>query len=505
MPKSTTATFTHDFAIKANRVVRRELNARFNAAQQLQNACLNVALERVDALVLDGEFEIARRLSRKAHTFPEDSQERKATKKEASNLYKKLREKYGLLKYSLDPVASQHRQAAPHIYQHIDSQSAKAIAARVMKSIDRYLINYGKKSKKGKSLYRPHFKRAGTVNSIESLNHKQGILFDPETSTVKWNACRQNVAAKHSALTFPVMFANKDSKAVYEQHALQHRIKYCRVLRKTYGRNTAFVLQVCFEGTPYKRPELIDNSKNKTPKGIDVNSHTIAIASSTCAKLYPLPIACEGVAKLQAELSAIERKLSRSRRLSNPGCFKVGSKQKGRNIIEVNRPLKGKRMTTFSKNYKKLSARKANISRKLAAGRKANQGELVNIMLTDSSHINIEKVWYNGWQKSRLGKAIGKHGHGALERLLKRRCAELNIGFEYVDPWKTALSQYCHVCTNRTKKDLKDRRHTCCNQNWDRDKYSALLALFCSFDGERWQIDNEAVAAALASNPESFK
>ncbi|WP_147094856.1 hypothetical protein [Vibrio superstes] len=480
------------------------MNSRFNAAQQLYNACLTDALKRVDLMLLDDDYKTARSLSRKAYTYTKDSEEQKATKQEAAKLYTTLREKYGLQKYSLNPVAAKHRKAAPHIYQHIDSQSAKAIAARVMKSIDKYLLNYGKKNKKGRSLYRPHFKRFGMVNSIESLNHQQGILFDPETSTVNWNACRANVAAKHSALTFHVMYASKEGKSLYEQHALQHRIKFCRILRKTYGRNTAFVLQVCFEGTPYKRPELLDNSKSKTPKGIDVNSHSIAIASAREAKLHPLPIACKGVAMLQAELSAIERKMSRSRMASNPECFEIGSKRKGRKTVEVNRPLKGKRMKNFSNNYKKLSNRKARLSRKLAAGRKTNQGELANLILSDSSYLKIEKVWYKGWQKSRLGKAIGKHGHGALERLIKRRCAELDIGFEYIDPWKTALSQYCHVCQNRTKKVIYER-HTCCNQGWDRDKYSALLALFCSFDGASWHIDNEGVEAALKSNPESFK
>ncbi|MEZ9368133.1 zinc ribbon domain-containing protein [Shewanella sp. 10N.286.51.B2] len=494
MPKSTTPTFVHNFNITANRVVRTELNARFNAAQQLQNACLNSALERVNAMVLDSEFEVARKLSKKAYNFPKDSQEQKATNMEAGTLYKKLREKYWLQKYSLEPIAAKCRQAAPHIYQHIDSQSAKAIAARVMKTIDKYIKNYGKKNKKGKNLFKPHFKRFGTVNSIESLNHEQGILFDPETSRVTWNACRANVAAKNSALTFLVNYADKKSEDLYEHHALKHRIKFCRILRKKYGRNTVYVLQVCFEGAAYKRPKFIDQSQEKKARGIDVNSHTIAIASSTGATLHPLPIASDGAALLQAELSSIDRKLSRSRMLSNPDCFKVDSKQKG------------KRMTNFSNNYKKLLMRKASISRKLAAGRKTKQGELVNIILTDSSHIKIEKVWYKGWQKSRLGKAIGMHGHGALEQLLKRRCTELNIGFEYVDPWKTALSQYCHLCQCRTKKTRQGwHRHTCCAQDWDRDKYSALLVLYCSFDGKNWHIDDDSVQAALASNPESFQ
>jgi len=61
MGKSKTPTFTLELAIVSSPHDEAELNARFEAARQLYNACLNEAKRRLDLLRQSNEFNHAKR------------------------------------------------------------------------------------------------------------------------------------------------------------------------------------------------------------------------------------------------------------------------------------------------------------------------------------------------------------------------------------------------------------------------------------------------------------
>ena len=236
-----------------------------------------------------------------------------------------------------------------------------------------------------------------------------------------------------------------------------------------------------------------------------MNMHHIDLASNNNAISIPLPGSGNAHAEVNQEVVRLQRKMSRSLMHNNKDCYNTSTKRKGRKTVVTHQRKKGIKCKQISRTYLKLKQRKANLQRKLAEGRANSHGYTVNRLLTVCGDLKIEKVWYKAWQRSRYGKAIGMNAPATLEALLCRRAKQYDNNVTFVDPFKTALSQYCHRCQQRTKKDLSVRLHQCCGLNLDRDLYSALLIANASQVGNEWIIDDDAVEQAIKTHPTMYK
>lgn len=497
MSKSTTASFIHNFPLITTHENKKELEARFNAAQQLKNVVLQEALKRADRYLQDETVKEAKRLYSKAHRT-KDKNEKQQLKEKAIPLFNAARKKYQLEKYSLNSIGGQHRSNAPHLYTHIDSQTTKSICQRVMKSINGYLLR-----KNG----RPHFAYKESIQSIESSTNGQGIIVNLEKGIVNWNACHKHLGHKRSNLTLHIKFESRNNRSAdIEAHALAHRVKYCRILKKQQGRFTNYTLQVVFEGTPYERPELKEKQQQRLDcYGVDMNMHHIDLASNNDAISLPYSRSAVAHVEMEKEVKRLQRKMSRTLFLNNLDCYTTREKTKGRQTITTHQRKKGIKFPNISHNYLKLKCRKANLQRKLAAGRTDSHGYTVNQLLKVCGDLKIEKVWYRAWQRSRYGRAIGLNAPATLEAKLVRRAEQFDNNVMFVDPFKTALSQYCHRCGNKTQKKLSNRVHTCCDLNLDRDLYTALLVANTDFIDDEWLVDNDMVEKAIIEHPEKYK
>jgi hypothetical protein len=163
--------------------------------------------------------------------------------------------------------------------------------------------------------------------------------------------------------------------------------------------------------------------------------------------------------------------MDRSRRATNPQCFNAdGTWQKGAKAI--NR----------SKRYQKLSLRRKERERRLAAERRRCHGELANRVVGGGTTVKTEKLSYKAWQRQ-YGRSAKVRGAGVfvsmLGNKLKAAGGELiEFGTRY-----TCLSRFDHIDGTLVKKPLNQRFHQFSDgTRIGRDLYSAFLARFVHED-----------------------
>jgi len=122
MGKSKTPTFILELAIVSSPRDEVELNARFEAARQLYNACLNEAKRRLDLLRQSNEFQHAKRMPKTV---------KGKRNKGRSLAFKALNAKFGFSEYSIMNHATKIRKS--WINDHIDSSTSQKLASSFRK------------------------------------------------------------------------------------------------------------------------------------------------------------------------------------------------------------------------------------------------------------------------------------------------------------------------------------------------------------------------------------
>ncbi|HEU64102.1 MAG TPA: hypothetical protein ENH96_01760 [Chlamydiae bacterium] len=128
-----------------------------------------------------------------------------------------------------------------------------------------------------------------------------------------------------------------------------------------------------------------------------------------------------------------------------------------------------------SKKYLKNQNILAENNRKLKTYRKREHGKLANEVIRLGKHIKTEKLSFKAFQKI-WGKSINFRAPALFLSILNRKAENAGGRVDFINTRKTALSQICHGCGTKKKKDLKTRWHTCdCEIKAQRDLYSAFL------------------------------
>jgi len=294
---------------------------------------------------------------------------------------------------------------------------------------------------------------------------------------IKRYQCFKNGKIVWNKLTLKPLYDLKDKERV-EAHALAHKTKYVRLVRRNLRGKPLFYAQLIQEGKSFlKKRHTI--GKGKTI-GLDIGPSTIAIVGEKTAALNSF---CSELQENEKQIKTLQKALDRSRRATNPG-----------NYDEKGIPLKNTAWK-YSKRYFKKRQKLSEQKRVVAATRKTLHGTYANQLVSLADTIKTEKLSYQSFQKH-FGKSVTQYAPGIFMQILRRKAE--NAGGQVIEfsPYDTKLSQTCHGCGEIKKKPLSQRWHRCsCGVEAQRDLYSAFLALHV----DKESLDRTQAISAWAS------
>ncbi|BAY48920.1 transposase, IS605 family protein [Scytonema sp. HK-05] len=432
--RSTKPSFVLELPLKTDSKQDLELQARFNAAMRLYNNVLGEAKTRMELVRTSVAYQAARKISRDQ-------------KKARSDAFKSAREAYRFADYDLQSYANRAAKDSKWIAQKIDAQVQQKLATRAFQAVERVLFGKAKDVR---------FKVESRFRSVEGKTNKQGIRW--KDNRVVWSGLE--------------LSAIIDTENVVVQHGLSCPVKYCRLIRRTFGGKPRWFVQLVLEGKPYQNPQ---NYVSDGIVGLDLNVSNIAFVADNHADLLPF---AEGVPTFSKEITKLQRQMQRSQRANNPNNFEqnfeasIGRKT----VVKKGKPKKGKQQWKKSNNYRNAAKKKRELERRKTAYAKTQNRCVVNEILRHGKHIKTENVSVRGWQK-RYGKAISAKSPGFVQSELARKAESAGGQFIKFSTQKTALSQ-THLDGSRIKKSLSQRVHRDVTgiPEHQRDLFSAFLS-----------------------------
>ena len=368
-----------------------------------------------------------------------------------------LREKAGLSKYGLQGMMTPLRY---HFKNLVNTHIAIAIANRVWDAYVRYFYKDGEEI---------HFKKFGSVESLEGKNNKNAIMYKLDKNMCVWGG-----------LNFPVVV---DEKNFYEMEALAMEIAYCRIIRKYIRGKRKYYLQIVFKGLrPAKRRKSDGKFTQKLGKGdvgIDIGTSTVAYVSENEIVLKELADKAQGY---ERERLLLRRKLDRSRRATNPN-----------NYNEDGTCKKGAKHWVRSNHYMKILFKLKDIYRKQKVLRRYQHELLTNHLLTLGDTFYVEDMDFKALAKKakeakknkkgknlsrkRFGKSIANRAPAMFLEILDRKLHYFGKELMKINTREAKASQYNHVTGEYKKKGRNERWNDIEGNKVQRDLYSAFLIM----------------------------
>lgn len=310
-----------------------------------------------------------------------------------------------------------------------------------------------------------HFKRYGTLNSLEGKNNKTGIRF--KDNQLVWNGLKIGVK---------IYDANP-----YEIQALQDEICYCRIKRRFVKGRFKYDLQMVFKGSPPTKVNQAGEIKRTIglgTVGLDIGTQTIAISSHQDVKLLEL---ADRVQHIEQQKRRWLRTMDRSKRVNHPENFnRDGTLKKGR--LTWNR----------SNKYIKAQSELRELYRKQADIREYQHQILSNYILSLGDTIYVEDMNFRALQrrskktevsektgrmkkKKRFGKSLAHKAPSKLLSLLQNKLKYFGKELIKVNTREVKASQYNHLNGAYNKKKLSQRWNDLDGIKIQRDLYSAFL------------------------------
>jgi len=319
-----------------------------------------------------------------------------------------------------------------------------------------------------------HFRKYGQTDSLEDKRANSGIIYNDKNGTVKIMGQVYNLK--------PVRASDH-----WMQEALTHRVKYCRIVRRSTFNGYKYYLQIVLEGTP---PKKIKPGQGGC--GLDIGTSTVAIVNDNGTDFHVL---ADGVEKYEAEIRKASRTHETRQRLANPQCynedgtFKKGAKitVRTKGMLEALQKLKGayQKKSSFIKNsHGYLTNRileecdhfaKEPMSFQALAKKAKGPAEK-----SDKTTMVKSKLIRKNKRKRRFGTSINRRAPGSFVSILERKAAYYGIEMFDVDSKKYKASQYDHTTGKYRKPGLSERTKLIGGHMVQRDLYSAFL-LYCMY------------------------
>lgn len=440
MKRSDTPSFVLTLKLNTNEDDERILNHRFWCAQQIYNALVKHCIKQIAKMRSD-------KLYRELLEAYVNDKNAGTKDKRVVKALNDTRLAYGLSEYALHSYVSVLQK---RYKRDIDSATAQKIASAVWASVSAVVFGNGK---------RMHFKKYHNVDTLEGKSNNSGIRYI--NGRLEWN--KRKISVQHHR------------KDPYERQALTHRVKYCRIKRKVVGSKYHFYLELILEGTPPVKYTVKDGRT-----GIDIGTSTIAVYSDDGACI--LEELAPGVEEIEKQKRALNRKMDRSLRASNPQNYNADGTVK-----------KGSKKWKLSNTYRKDRMKYKKLCRKRAATVKQSHETLANKILEHGTTVMVEKMSFAGLsrkakkternkngknkRKKRFGKSIQSRAPAELVSILDRKLHYCEKEIIKVNTVRFRASQYNHVTDNYHKKKLSRRYTVIENKRIQRDLYSAFLIM----------------------------
>ena len=468
------------------------LNKRLEIARHMYNKTLAHATKRLSLLRKDKRYKellnMYWNLKSKSSLTEEEDKELKSIK---TNLTE-LQRAYGLSEFQLHSFIAVSKR---NFEKNIDINTAQTIASRVWKSISSNLFKDGKKC---------HFKKYGTLTSVEGKSNKSGILLrkkkftkiklskkDKQNPKKKQKKIKETVE-KHclvwNGLKIPLKYRKDD---LFIQECLElYTPQYCRIVKKVVKGKDKFYLQLIIEGVaPPKRKKdgsfRINSTKTEGRVGIDIGTQTIATVSKNKCRLIEFAPKSN---QFDREIFLTQRALDRSRRTTNPDNYnKDGTIKRGTKLNWIR-----------SKGYMKLLYKLKELHRLKSAYIEHSHNILANQILTEGSDIFVENMNYKALskrakfkedeeknkkgknkRKKRFGKSIGNKSPGKFLTILNNKLQYQGKTLNKINNYTFKASQYNHDKNEYIKNSLNTRNKVIAGNKVQRDLYSAFL-IYCS-------------------------
>lgn len=451
------------------------LDKRFRIANGIYNTLVKFAKKQLKRM---RENEAYKRNLKEYLYYKELSEKDKANGLKKSenitkfNMYKEIlndiRLSYSLSEYQFHAFVKKQQQMYK---KHIDSNTAQKLATTVWKATSDVMFRNGKNI---------HFKKFGTLTSLEGKKNSQGIRFLKDNRILSWNK-----------LNIPVKIRHND---LFALESLENDIKYCRIVRKPFKNGYKYFLQLIIGGYPPQkringkvnhgnlRPTTLKSSV-KGKVGIDIGTSTIAVCSESKLILDEL---AKDSKKYEREIFKLQRKLDRSKRANNPNNFnKDGTIKKGVRLSWIH-----------SKSYVKTLFKLKNLYRLKSSYIKLEHNKLANEIISLGNEVYVETMNYKALQKKakfkkgeeknskgknkrrkRFGKSLNNKAPSALLTILNTKLGYKGLSLNKINTQTFKASQYNHIKDKYIKKELSDRVNIIENKLIQRDLYSAFLLM----------------------------
>jgi len=429
----------------------RIIETRFDIVEKFKNTLIGFELRKLKQL------ERTRAWKRLAKSIREcsDEKQKKVLFKERNAMLKEAGFKD--FRFSKDTTdLAVHKHFAPHISANVAQRSGQD----VWRSFEKYLFSNGKAV---------HFHKRGSLDSIACKYPRgDGMTIDGDVFTWKGGRCDDCVIMK---------IRIRRPKNAYEREMMQKEVRNMRVVRKWIKTRYKYYLQITYQGEPASKYRPVGKGR----VGIDIGTQTIAWSSPTEVRLAEL---AAGVKRNHAEKVALQRKMDRSRRATNPDNFNPDG--------TIRRGIKLR--WAKSKHYLRMEGRVRELERKNADIRKQEHCRMANHILSLGREIYIEPMEWSGLarraketkkdkngnfaRKKRFGKSIANRAPGMFMLLLEQKGQRVGGEYHEVAKWTFRASQYDHTADEYRKKTLEQRwNHLKNGDKIQRDLYSAFLLM----------------------------
>jgi hypothetical protein len=288
-------------------------------------------------------------------------------------------------------------------------------------------------------------------------------------------------------MVMPIKIRKNDT---YKKEALQNDIAYCRIVRKPHKNGMKYYIQIVFNGIP---PAKANRTLGTGRVGIDIGPSTIAIVTEEAVILEPIfPTTLKAINK---QIVAIQRKMDKSRRETNPNNYNTDGTVK-----------KGAKKWVRSNHYKKLRQELRYWYRIRSCYLAEYQNRLVKAILSRGDDVATEDIDFIAWarrskkatektdktitiskngktktvhkckRKKRFGPSVNNNSPASLIARIDQIQHYDNKQITFLNTKKVKLSQYNHDTDECVKVSLSTREKTVCGQKVQRDCYSAFLA-----------------------------
>lgn len=433
------------------------LSKRFDIAERMYNVTLKFAIKQINRMKENKDYKYAFKKYLYYKTLND-----KENIKFYANLLADIRLDYSLSEYSLHSFIKKQQIMYK---KHIDSFTAQKIASTVWIAVESVLFNEGKKL---------HFKKKGTISSLEGKSNNTGIRYLKDKSILAWNK-----------LNIPVKIRKND---LFVQESLLRNIKYCRIVRKPFKNGYKYFIQLILEGIPpAKRIHSKTNhgafrhtASPNNRVGINIGVSTIAVCSQEEIILTELAKNSE---KYNKEIIKLCRKLDRSKRGMNPNKFNNdGTTKKFTKVRWI-----------YSKNYIKTLFKLKNLYRRKSNYIKIEHNKLANKIMSLGKEIYVEDVNFKALQKHSkeitinskggynkkvyFGKILNDKAPSKLIEIINQKLGYENLTINKINTRTFKSIQYNHYKDEYINQDLNERWNNINGNKVQRDLYNSFLIM----------------------------